>query len=87
MSFHLLDNCSVLRTAAAKKIATLIGKSKRTVRDSEWRSVFFKNGGSFPDSEQGDYQRKGNMKIKLCEAARDYVKSNMVVKGRPNITG
>ena len=82
---YLLDNCGVLRTAAAKKIATLIGKSKRTVR--EWQSTFFKNSGSFPDSEQGHYQRIGILwqHEELCEAARDYVRSNAVVKGRPNL--
>ena len=37
---HLLDQCGVLQTAAASKIATLIGKGERTVR--EWRSIFLR---------------------------------------------
>ena len=82
---HLLNQCGVLQTAAASKIATLIGKGKRTVR--EWRSTFFKNAGSFPDSEKGHYQRKGILcqHEEPCEAARDYIRSNAVVKGRPNL--
>ena len=48
---------------------------------------FFKNTGLFPDSEQGHYQRKGILwqDEELCEAARDYIRSNAVVKGRPNL--
>ena len=34
---HLLDQC-VLQTAAASKIAKVIGKGEGTVR--EWRSIF-----------------------------------------------
>ena len=76
---YLLDSCGVLQTVAASKIATLIGKGERIVRVV---INFFKNAGSFPDSEQGHYQRKGILwqHEELCEAARDYVRSNAVVK-------
>ena len=41
-----------------------------------------------PDSEQGHYQRQGLLWYdeELCEATRDYVRANAVVKGRPNLT-
>ena len=40
---------------SAKLISELLGYSDRTIR--EWRSIFISNEGSFPDSEQGKYQR------------------------------
>jgi len=44
-------------TDSAVMIGDLLGYSDRTVR--EWRSAFVNNNGSFPDSDQGTYQRSG----------------------------
>ena len=82
----LVDICGVKKTEAAEVIGHLINKSERTVR--EWKTTFYANDGSFPDSEQGCYQRTGVLwrDEELNEAARDYVHQNAVVKGRPNMT-
>ena len=47
-----------------------------------------RNAGSFPDNEQGHYQRQGILwqHEELCEAARDHIRSNAVVNGQPNMT-
>ena len=42
---------------SAKLISELLGFSDRSIR--EWRSIFINNEGSFPDSDQGRYQRSG----------------------------
>ena len=84
---HLLTNVyGVKKTDAAESIGQLIGKNERTVR--EWRKTFCDNAGSFPDSEQGHYQRQGVLwqDEELCEAACDFVRKNAVVKGKPNMT-
>ena len=44
-------------TKAAEITAEVVGVSDRTVR--EWRGQFTSNKGSFPDSDQGRYQRSG----------------------------
>ena len=44
-------------TEAAKTLSKVIEKSDRTVR--EWRGMFVANGGTFPDTLQGKYQRSG----------------------------
>ena len=71
---------------AAELIGSMIGKNERTVR--QWKNVFFLNEGSFPDSLQGKYQRQGILwkHEELNEAATDYVRSNAVIKGKPNMT-
>ena len=82
----LVRMCGVKKTEAAGIIGKVIDKSERTVR--EWRSIFYENDGSFPDSQQGCYQRTGVLwrVEELNEAARDYVRQNAVPKGRPNMT-
>ena len=83
---HFVDVCGVKKTEAADVISSLIYRGQRTVR--EWKVSFYANSGTFPDSKQGHYQRQGVLwnDEELCEAARDYVCSNAVVKGRPNMT-
>jgi len=84
---HVLVNVhGVKKVDAAQTIAEVTGKGKRTVR--RWRKLFYDNAGTFPDSEQGHYQRRGILwsDEELCEAARSYVRQNAVVKGRPNMT-
>ena len=82
----IVDIYGLKKTTAADTIAKVIGKGECTVR--EWRKAFYENDGSFPDSEQGHYQREGVLWCdkKLCEAARSYVRRNAVVKGKPNMT-
>ena len=50
-----VDVCEMKKMKAAEVIGNLIGKSERTVQ--EWRKTFYENAGTFPDSEQGRYQR------------------------------
>ena len=42
---------------AAVLIASFMGKNERTIR--EWKYSFVENGGSFPESQQGNYRREG----------------------------
>jgi len=86
LQLALVYESAMTNTDAANVIASLIGRSERTVR--EWKYDFFKNGGDFPDSKQGKYQREGILwqNEELNEAASDFVRNNAVVKGRPNMT-
>ncbi len=76
----------VKKVDAAQTIAEVTGKGKHTVR--RWRKLFYDKAGTFPDSEQGYYQRRGVLwsDEELCEAARRYVRESAVAKGRPNMT-
>ena len=67
---------------SAKMICELLGYSDRTIR--EWRSIFINNEGSFPDSEQGKYQRSGVLcqKEELNKKAREFVQANASIKGK-----
>ena len=71
---------------SAKLIGELLGYSDRTVR--EWRSIFVTNDGSFPESEQGKYQRSGVLwqNEDLNKKAREFVQTNASVKGKKNLT-
>lgn len=83
---HVLVNVhGVKKVDAAQTIAEVTGKGKRTI--GRWRKLFYDNAGTFPDSEQGHYQRQGVLwsDEELCEAARTYIRQNAVVKGRPNM--
>jgi hypothetical protein len=80
-------------TESAKIIGELLCFSDRTIR--EWRSVFFANNGSFPDTQQGRYQRSGVLwkNEELNEAVRKFVRENGCVKGKktshvlPSVSG
>ena len=85
MNFVNVCNVKKRRTSkAAQEIDRLISKPEHTVQ--KWRKSFYDNGGT--DSEQGHYQMQGLLwhDEELCKAARDYVRANAVVKGRPNLT-
>ena len=86
LHYALVDICGVKKTEAAGVIGHLIDKTECAVR--ELRNTFYEYAGSFPDSEQGCYQRTGVLwrDEELNEAARGYVRQNAVVKGRPNMT-
>ena len=86
LQLALVHESGLTNTDAANVIASLVGRSERTVR--EWKYIFFKNNGNFPDSKQGKYQRDGILwqNEELNDAASDYVRNNAVVKGRPNMT-
>ena len=73
------------QTSAANQIADIIGKNERTVRG--WKHSFFHNDGTFPDSQQGKYQRQGVLwqNEQLNEIASLFVRDNAVVKGKPNL--
>ena len=71
---------------SAKLVSELLGYSDRTIR--EWRSIFISNEGSFPESEQGKYQRSGVLwqNEDLNKKAREFVQTNASVKGKKNLT-
>ncbi len=50
--------------------------------------LFIENGGSFPDSELGHYQREGVLwqNENLDNEARRYVQTYTVIRGAPNMT-
>ena len=53
--WYLLTSILAMQiTEAAKIIGRVIGRSDRTVR--EWRTIFNRNKGSFPDTLQGKNQ-------------------------------
>ena len=54
----------------------------------EWRGQFTSNKGSFPDSDQGRYQRSGVLwhNEELNKLARQFVQKNTCVKGTKNLT-
>ena len=56
-----------------------MGKNERTIR--EWKYSFVENGGSFPESQQGNYRREGIL-WQNEEIASDYVRANAIVKGK-----
>ena len=82
----LVNQHGVKKVHAAQTIAEVTGKGKHTVR--RWRKLFYDDAGTFPDSEQGHYQRRGILwsDEELCKAACSYVRQNAVAKGRPNMT-
>ena len=67
---------------SAKLISELLGYSDRTIR--EWRSIFISNEGSFPDSEQGKYQRAGVLwqNEDLNKKVRELFEQMLVLKGK-----
>ena len=77
---------SFTQTKAAEYAAAMVKKNERTVR--RWRSGLIKNKGILPESQQGHYQQSGVLwkNEELNKKAREYVRANAAVKGRPNLT-
>ena len=73
-------------TEAAELAGMMAGRSERTIHD--WESRFVANGFILPDSKQGQYQRSGVLwkDEELNRKATEHIRSNNVVKGRPNLT-
>ena len=71
-------------TEAAELAGMMVGRSERTIHD--WESRFVANGFILPDSKQGQYQRSGVLwkDEELNRKATEHIRSNNVVKGRPN---
>ena len=86
LCYHLVHMFSFTETKAAEHAATMVKKSDRAVR--EWRKNVIDNDGVLPESQQGKYQRSGVLwqNEELNEKAREYVRADAVVKGRPNLT-
>ncbi len=82
----LITLLGVQLTTAAGMIGEVSRQSEPTVQ--EWRAQFIRNGGSFPDSEQGHYQRDGVLwqNEDLNKEARRYVTTNAVIRGAPHMT-
>ena len=57
LHYALVEVNGIAVSKAAKLIASMIGKTERTVRD--WKYSFIANDGSFPESQQGKYRRQG----------------------------
>ena len=59
----------VKKVDAAQTIAEVTGKGKLTI--GRWRKLFYDNAGTFPESEQGHYQRQRILwSDEFCKAAR-----------------
>ena len=77
---------SFTETRATEHAATMVKRCSRTVR--RWRSEVIGNDGVLPESQQGRYHRTGVLwqNEELNKMAREYVRANAAVKGRPNLT-
>ena len=77
---------SFTETKATECAAFMVKKSDRTV--IRWRSALINNNGVLSESEQGRYQRSGVLweNEELNKKAVEYVRDNVSVKGRPNLT-
>ena len=86
LHYALVEVNGIAVSKAANLIASMIGKTERTVRD--WKYSFIANDCSFPESQQGKYRRQGILwqNEELNDAASNYVRANAVVKGKPNMT-
>ena len=86
LCYHLVHMFSFTETRATEHAATMVKKCSRTVR--RWRSEVIGNDGVLPESQQGRYQRSGVLwqNEELNKKAREYVRANAAVKGRPNLT-
>ena len=64
----------------------MLNKNERTVR--RWRNAVVRNDVVMPESKHGRHQRSGVMwrNEELNKKAREYVRANAHVKGRPNLT-
>ena len=86
LCYHLVHMFSFTETRAAEHAANMVKKSDRSVR--RWRSEVIDKGGVLPESQHGRYQRSGVLRQneELNKKAREYVRANAAVKGRPNLT-
>ena len=86
LCYHLVHMFSFTETKAAEYAAAMVKKSERTVR--RWRAGLIDNNGVLPESQQGRYQRSGILwqNEELNKKAAEYVRMNVAVKGRPNLT-
>ena len=86
LCYHLVSMFSFTETKAAEYAATMLNKNERTVR--RWRNAVVSNDGVMPESKHGRHQRIGVLwrNEELNKKAREYVRANAHVKGRPNLT-
>lgn len=86
LCFQLTKHLKCGATEAAELAGVMVGRSDRTVRD--WRSHFFDNDGSIPESAKGRYERSGIVwqNEALNKKAKKFIRNNSNVKGRPNLT-
>ena len=82
----LVKELSFTDTKAAELTAKIINKADRTIH--QWHTDLVRNNGTFPESKQGRHQHTGVLwsSEELCRKAREYVRANCAVKGRPNMT-
>ena len=86
LCYQLVHMFSFTDTKAAEYAVDMVKKSDRTVR--RWRSGLIDNDGVLPESQQGRYQQTGVLwqNEELNKRAVEYVRENVAVKGRPNLT-
>ena len=74
--YFQLSKHDVGETQAAEMAGLMVGKSDRAIR--EWKSYFFENDGSIPESKQGKYERSGIIwgNEQLNAKAKKYIRLN-----------
>ena len=86
LQYVLSKHAGLKATFAADVASDFVGYSERTVR--EWKRRFHAAGGTFPDSQQGHYTQGGVLwqDEDLNQKARDYIRFEGKIKGKPNLT-
>ena len=82
LCYHFVHAFSFTETKAAEYAASMMKRSDRTAR--RWRSALI-DDGVLLESEQGRYQRSSVL-WQNEELNKKYVRDNVSVKGRPNLT-
>ena len=88
LPFHqvLVNKHGELMTPASESIGKTLNMPGRTIR--ELRASFLANGGCFPDTLQGKYQRQEILwnSEELNQKVRKYIRRNALMKGQLNLT-
>lgn len=86
LCFSFMKEFAFTESRAAETTAKIINKADKTSR--HWRTDLITNDGNFSESKQGKYQRSGVLWCdeELTKEAREYVRLNASVKGKPNLT-
>ncbi len=85
LCYNLQHTLNFTATKASEYAAMMMGRSDRTVW--KWRADFFEHG-EILGNKQGRYQRKGLLwsDENLNKKARDFIRENANIKGKPNLT-
>ena len=85
LCFQLSKHFDLGDTKVAEIAGIMVKRSDRTAR--EWRKQFLEEG-EVPESKQGKYQKSGVpwSDESLNKKAKQYIRENACVKGKPNLT-